>query len=422
MIIAMDTKYPDGDGVLQPLYHRKVYIETYGCRYNFGDSANLREILLHHGSTLVGSAEEADLVVVNTCTVVGPTERRMLRRLSQFRDRELYVTGCMPAVQLGAINAVCTPKVIPPEAIRHAYRTVKTVSGAGPGIVQVAQGCLGRCTYCITRLARGPLQSFSEDEIRDQVMAFARAGTAEIQLTAQDVSAWGRDAGRTLPDLLRLAGGVPAPSMLRVGMMNPATVLDILDDLIDAFRNDRIFRFLHLPAQSGSDRILRHMARGYCMDEYLEIVGAFRRKIPDLTLMTDMIVGFCDETEDEFGESLALLRRMRPGKVNVTRYSRRPHTPHVQGKELTDAVKKDRSRLMQVCAEEIYSQVNSPLLGTTLPVVITESIRPGSVMARTPAYIGVVINETLPVGLSTRVCLVEDRKYFFVGKRVGNDR
>ncbi|HII98376.1 MAG TPA: radical SAM protein, partial [Methanoregula sp.] len=380
---------------LEPLSERRVYIETYGCRYNFGDTAKLIEVLKCRGSTVVSSEDEADAVVVNTCTVVASTERRMLRRLAQLRNRPLFVTGCMPVVQATAIRSVCDPVFIDPEAIQQSYRRVNTVAGGDTGIVQVAQGCLGKCTYCITRLARGRLKSFSGAEIHDQVRAFSRAGTAEIQLTAQDVSAWGRDSGASFPDLLRQISDIPPPSMLRIGMMNPASVMGIIDDLADAFSNDRIFRFIHLPVQSGSDAVLARMGREYSVADYEEIVRTFRRKMPDVTLMIDMIVGFPYESEDEFNDSLTLLDRVRPNKVNITRYSKRPLTPLAQEKDFPDFVKKDRSRLMNTHAERIYAEINRPLIGTTVPFVVTEIIRPGSVMGRSPAYVGIVINEDL---------------------------
>jgi threonylcarbamoyladenosine tRNA methylthiotransferase CDKAL1 len=406
------------DAALERLFGRRIYIETYGCRYNFGDTAKLVEVLKHKDSIIVETEDEADAIVINTCTVVGPTERRMLRRLSRFRDRDLSVTGCMPGVQPGAIRAVCDPVVIPPETIQDYYRRVNTVPGGEAGIVQVAQGCQGRCTYCITRFARGSLRSFSIPEVRSQVLAFARCGTAEIQLTAQDVSAWGHDIGSTLPDLLHAMSDIPAPSMLRVGMMNPATVRDILDDLIDAFASDRIFRFLHLPVQSGSDEVLSRMGREYSVGEFEEIVSAFRRRYPDITLMTDVIVGFYKETDEEFSKTLDLIDRIRPNKVNMTRYSRRPLTPLSGEYDFPDSVKKDRSRILQSRAESLYSTLNAPLLNTIVPYIVTETIRPGSVMARTPNYTGIVLNEDLPQGTVGQALLKKDRKYFFIGQRV----
>jgi MiaB-like tRNA modifying enzyme len=404
--------------VFAALAQKRVYIETYGCSYNFGDTANLVEVLKHYGSTRADSPDEADAVIVNTCTVVGPTERRMLRRLVALQEKPLFVTGCMPLVQREAILSVCTPVIIFPDAIREAYRRVKTVAPGGVGIVQIAQGCLGRCTYCITRRARGSLESFPEEEIREKVRAFVDAGVYEIQLTAQDVSAYGRDTGTDLPSLLSTLSDLQGNYRIRIGMMNPATVLTVLEDLLDACAGDRIFRFVHLPVQSGSDRILEQMGRGYTVQEFEEIVSAFRRRYPDISIATDFIVGFPGETDDDFSRSLAFIGQTKPAKVNVTRYSRRPFTGPFADKDFPDSVKKDRSRTMNAYAEEQYSTVNRPLLGTTVACVVTEKLRPGSVMARTASYKGIVVQKDLPVGAAAEVVLKKDRKYFFMGELV----
>ncbi len=406
------------DDLWEKLRSRRVYIETYGCRYNFGDSVKLIEVLKKLGSTLVSSAHGADVVIINTCTVVGATERRMLRRLSRFRDYDLFVTGCMPEVQKEAIFAVCTPLIIPSDTIREAYRTINTVPGGGVAIVQVAQGCSGRCTYCLTRFARGPLRSFPADDILAEIRAHVQAGTPEIQITAQDVSSWGRDIGTSLPCLLHAVDNLSGNFMIRIGMMNPATVKEILDDLVDAFASDRIFKFLHLPVQSGSDRILERMGRAYTIADFEEIVTAFRNRYPEITLFTDMIVGFCGETEQDFSASLELIDSLRPNKVNITRYSPRPFTPGCSDKDIPDWVKKNRSRSMNARAEKIYVSVNKEYLEHKVPFVVTETIKKGSVMARSQNYLGIVINEELPVGYTGQAILKKDRKYFFLGQRV----
>lgn len=407
-----------GTGFPEGLCNRRVFIETYGCRYNFGDTAKLVEVLRYLGCTFADTPDDADVVIVNTCTVVGPTERRMLRRLSLFGSRPLYVTGCMPQVQREAILAVCTPVIIPPAHIQQWYREVGTVTPGSVGIVQVAQGCSGTCTYCLTRFARGPLKSFQNEEILRQIQAFADGGTTEIQLTAQDVSAYGRDTGKSLAGLLETIGRVPGRFRVRVGMMNPATVLSDLDRLVAAFASDRIFRFIHLPVQSGSDAVLSRMGRQYTAEDFCRIVTAFRDWYPDITVATDLIAGFCGETDEEFQASLDLVRRIRPNKVNVTRYSRRPFTPVAQEKDFPDAVKKDRSRLLLAAAEEVYASVNREYLGREVPFIVTETIREGSVMARSPSYQGIVINEPLPCGTEGVAVLKKDRKYFFIGERV----
>jgi threonylcarbamoyladenosine tRNA methylthiotransferase CDKAL1 len=408
----------DASDAVDKLRHLRVYVETYGCRYNFGDTAKLIEVLKYQGSTLVSSAEEADAVIINTCTVVGPTERRMLRRLSRFRDYHLFVMGCMPAVQREAIFAVCTPDIISSDAIREAYRSIRTVPGGGVAIVQVAQGCAGRCTYCLTRVARGPLKSFAAEEILAEIATHIHAGTSEIQITAQDVSSWGQDFGKSLPALLHAVDNLPGHFMIRVGMMNPATVKGILDDLVDAFASEHIFKFLHLPVQSGSDHILERMGRAYTVAEFEETVTTFKNHYPELTLATDMIVGFHGETEEDFSASLDLIERVRPNKVNITRYSQRPFTPISSEKDFPDWIKKDRSRRMNVRAEKIYTSVNKGYLEKQVHFVVTETIKKGSVMARSPHYMGIMINEDLPVGFTGEAILKKDKKYFFAGQRV----
>jgi len=403
---------------LDTLRGRSVYIETYGCRYNFGDTAKLVEILRHHGGRVVENPAEAEAVIINTCTVVGPTERRMLRRLAGFRDRDLFVTGCMPNVQREAILAICSPTIILSETIHDLYRSVGTVTGGTIGIVQLAHGCAGKCTYCITRFARGPLKSFTAEEIFAQVLAFVKAGTYEIQLTAQDVSAYGMDIGHSLPELLVALDKIPGRHRIRVGMMNPATVREQSADLVDAFGGDHIFRFIHLPVQSGSDTVLTRMGRGYTIAEFEEIVRLFRKRYPGITVATDMIVGFCGETPADFSSSLDLIRRVKPAKVNVTRYSRRPFTPVASEKDYPDYVKKDRSRTMNSVAEEMYALQNAVQIGKTVPFMVTETLREGSVMARSPAYTGIVIPEDLPVGFLGDAVLKQDRKYFFIGERI----
>jgi len=402
----------------EALRGRSVYIETYGCRYNFGDTAKLVEILRHHCSTIVEKPDDAEAVIVNTCTVVGSTERRMLRRLAGFRDKDLYVTGCMPNVQRDAILAVCSPTIISPDFIHELYRSVGTVAKGSIGIVQLAQGCAGSCTYCITRFARGPLKSIPADEIIRQVLAFVTAGTYEIQLTAQDVCSWGMDTGDTLPELLVALDRIPGNHRIRVGMMNPATVKGQTGDLIDAFAGEHIFKFIHLPVQSGSDTVLARMGRGYTVSEYGEIVRSFRERYPKITVATDMIVGFCGETEADFSASLDLIRRVKPAKVNVTRYSRRPFTSLAREKDYPDYVKKDRSRIMNAVAEEVYTPLNAEKIGKTVPFMVTEILRKGSVMARSPEYTGIVIRENLPVGFSGDAILMQDRRYFFIGERI----
>jgi tRNA A37 methylthiotransferase MiaB len=160
------------------------------------------------------------------------------------------------------------------------------------------------------------------------------------------------------------------------------------------------------------------MGREYTVQEFEDIVSAFRRRYPDISIATDFIVGFPGETEKDFSRSLALIGRTKPVKVNVTRYSKRPFTGPFAEKDFPDTVKKDRSRLLNAYAEEQYTTLNRQSLGTTVACVVTEKLRPGSVMARTASYQGVVIQRDLPIGTVAEVLLKKDRKYFFMGELV----
>ncbi|MDD1706946.1 MAG: radical SAM protein [Methanoregulaceae archaeon] len=403
---------PEG---ISDLRGKKVVILTFGCAYNHGDTRNLEGVLVGQGCTIIDSLPEAEAVVVNTCTVVGSTERKMLRVLRECRNTPLYVTGCMPSVQRQEILAVCDPVFFSPPDIAAAWREMRTVIPHEVGIVHLGRGCPGSCTYCITRMAQGSLVSYPEEEILGCIMDYACSGSAEIRLTAQDCSAWGQDCESALPSLIEKIGDLPGKFRIRLGMMNPATILPILDTLPGSFRYRNIFQFAHIPIQSGSDRILRAMGRGYTADDVIEIVRTFRRFLPDITLATDVIAGFPGEDEGDLAATCDLLDAMMPSKINITRYSRRPHTPAVGMKDHPDRIKKVRSRILQRHAEAIYRHLNSPLLGTSVNVLVTERIKPGTVLARTDSYTGVVLRQDFPVGTELNANIVEDKTYFFIG-------
>ncbi len=401
------------------LQGKRVAILTFGCTFNQGDTRILERMLTGIGCSLVSSPGEADAVVVNTCAVVGATERRMLRVLSGLREKPLYVTGCMAVVQRKEISSVCSPAFLPPVS---GYGACRERGGGLPhdiGIVQLGSGCPGCCTYCITRLARGPLKSNPGQIILEEVQSAVRSGAAEVRLTAQDCSAWGQDTGESLPALLNRIGEIPGTFRVRLGMMNPATVLPLRDPLAESFGNRNLFRFAHLPVQSGSDRILRRMGRRYTADDVIGIVGAFRKHHPDITIATDIIVGFPGEDEDDVRATIDLLERMLPAKINITRYSPRPGTPAAPLTAPVDRIKKDRSRLVQQHAAEIYRQLNRPLIGSSHRVLVTERIRPGTVLARTATYTGIVLRQDLPVGTEHSARITEDRTYFFIGELSG---
>jgi threonylcarbamoyladenosine tRNA methylthiotransferase CDKAL1 len=412
------ARYPAGCRSLYNIQGKKVFIRTFGCTYNHGDTRKLIEVLRHQGCQVLDSPESADAVVVNTCTVIESTTRKVLRTIAAYRDRKLYITGCMPSVEPERILSICNPEFIPPHCIQAAYRLNPTTGNTSPGIVQISQGCTGHCGYCITRFARGPLQSYPVEEITRQVEGYARSGAAEIQLTAQDLSSWGLEKGDSLPSLLKVLATIEGRFRIRLGMMNPHTLKKIMPEIPLIFESGKFFTFIHMPVQSGSDAVLERMGREYSVRDAIDIVSWFRKKIPDTNLMTDMIVGFPGESDSDFQSSLSLLRQIRPNKVNITRYSKRPHTECASAPDFTDYIKKKRSRMMNAQAEELYHAINADWTGKMVPFIVTEKIREGSVIARSPAYLDIVLKEDLPVGTTGHCLLLDEHMYYFTGLRV----
>lgn len=399
------------------LRNKKIYVESYGCTFNHADTEKLVELAKSQGCSLV-YPEEAEVFIINTCTVVERTERTMLRRIAAFSDREVVVTGCMPVVQMDRIEAVCPARVITPGELTRCSGRIGAAVAPGVGVVQIATGCLGHCSYCITRFARGPLASYPAEQILDEVSRLVRGGATEIQLTGQDVSAWGLDCQETFAGLLGEVLELPGDFMVRVGMMNPATSREIAGELAGLFSHEKCFAFAHLPVQSGSDHVLAAMNRGYTAEDFCGIAGTLRRSVPDIRISTDFITGFPAERDEDFRHSLALLERIRPGKVNITRYSPRPKTPSADLYDMPDWVKKERSRALTRAAAAIYADSNSALKGSVCAVIVTEQGKPGTVIARDKSYRLFVISEALPVGTRCQVEVTGHRTHYLTARRL----
>ncbi|QYZ80070.1 tRNA (N(6)-L-threonylcarbamoyladenosine(37)-C(2))-methylthiotransferase [Methanofollis formosanus] len=397
---------------------RRVWIETYGCTYNQADSHRLAGILEGQGCQIVDDPAAADLVVVNTCIVIGRTERHMLRRIRACADRDLVVTGCMPVVMGEAVLAAAPhARLVLPAEIDRRWPAGCAQTGGAVGILQISSGCVGRCAYCITRAARGRLQSRPADRVCEDLAALVAGGVAEVQVTAQDVSAWGLETGDgRLPDLVRAMTAVPGEFRLRLGMMNPATALDSLDALVEACRNEKVFSFVHLPVQSGCDRVLASMRRGNTVAEFEEVVAAFRAGVPGVRVCTDLIVGYPTETEEDFEETLAMVERVRPDKVNITRYSVRPGTPAADLKQIPGRVVKARSRRLDAAVKRIFSEKNEAVLGQVVRAVVVGQKRPGSVVARDQAYREIVVQGDLKPGTWVEVEVTGNRTVYLTGR------
>jgi MiaB-like tRNA modifying enzyme len=214
------------------------------------------------------------------------------------------------------------------------------------GIIEISNGCLSNCSYCCVKFARGKLFSYPVEKIVEEARQAVKNGCKELWITSQDNSCYGKDIDSSLPELLKEICKIEGEFSVRVGMMNPLYAKNILDELIEVSKDEKIIKFLHLPVQSGSDKILKLMNRGYVVKDFVEIVEKFRKEIPDLFLSTDVIVGFPGETEEDFQKTVELMRKIKPSKINISKFGARPMTEAAKMKQLDNKTINERSKLL----------------------------------------------------------------------------
>lgn len=394
----------------------KVYVESYGCAANQGDTSIMEGILLERGHILVERAEEADAMVINTCTVIDTTQQRMMHRIRNLRrsGKPLIVAGCMASAQEEVVRSIAPDAIL--LAPRNAHCIADVLDGGhllteSPKIgvprhagihlnVPIAEGCPYHCSYCITKRARGTLTSYPLEGLVNDIADAVRKGSREIRLTAQDTASYGRDIGCTLGELLRGVSSLDGDFRVRVGMMHPRSAHDILDDLLEAYGHEKIYKFLHLPLQSASPRILKAMRRGYDVDMFMEVVNAFRNRFPNLVLATDIIVAFPGESEEDFLASVEMIEELQPDVVNITRFSPRPHTDAWRMGRISTHIAKERSRTLSRVADRIALANNRKYMGITTRVLILETHN-GFSVGKTDSYKSVFVKGVEPGAFAT---------------------
>ena len=407
----------------------RAYVESYGCTLNHGEADEIREVLSSKGWQLVEDPLGADLAVIATCIVIGSTEKRMLRRIEELSCvPRLIVTGCLPS-GLPEVARAAAPRAefVPPGNLDVFERAVDVVGAPvdsdipsrGYAIVPVATGCRGDCSYCITRRARGELRSRPAEPIIERVSSLASSGPLEIRLTSQDNAAYGLDSGDDLASLLKRICSVHADFRLRVGMMNPGNALRLADGLAEALRDSKVFKFAHLPVQTGSDRLLSAMNRGYTVDDFRKIVTWLRSRLPELTLSTDIIVGYPSETESDHESSLDLIQSVRPDIVNVTRFSPRPGTRAASaGAPVVGWRAKERSREITKLRFELAHEKHKRLVGQEFSALATEEGRGSSTILRNDCYKQIVVADTIPLRQYHCVRVTDATPTYLIGELV----
>jgi tRNA-2-methylthio-N6-dimethylallyladenosine synthase len=378
---------------------KTFFIETWGCQMNDLDSQRLSGSLKLRGYKRVGSEQEADLILLNTCSIRDKSEQKVYSHLGRLRDlkqqREdlkIGVCGCVAQQEgeqirerapwvdfvmgpgnVGHLDEVLdggrTVAVDFPEDRRYDALAIDRGS-ATKAYVTIMEGCNKNCTFCIVPTTRGREVSRPFDDILHEVRVAVESGRVEIELLGQTVNAYrcpltGRDFGALLGAVAETTG----VARLRFMTSHPA---EVNASMIAAMRDhDNISRYLHLPVQSGSSKILRRMKRLYTREKYLEVVERMREAVPEIHFSTDIIVGFPGETEEDFAETLSLVEQIRYGSLFAFKYSPRPGTPSLKiGEPVDDAVASERLQRLFDLHERHKRERLESYRGRVLPVLV----------------------------------------------------
>ncbi len=425
----------------------KIYAETYGCTMNQGDTEMMLGRLEKAGNEIVENIEESDIIIVNTCAVKRTTLNRVIYRLKELneeKDKSVIVAGCLPLIEIekieeigefaGIVSCLTVDKIINVvNRISNGETNIKEIEGKSEkplgsryrksdisAPIPIAEGCTSNCSYCCVKFARGKLRSFEQKKIISQVKEELKEGRKEIYITTQDTAAYGLDLrnNKNLSKLLDKITNIPGDFRVRVGMMNPKNAKNILPELLKSYENEKIYTFLHAPIQSGNDRILEEMGRGYTVEDFKGIVNSFEDKFTNLHLVTDIIVGFPGETKEEFQDSCKLLKQTKPDKVNLTRFTPMPGTKAREMKQIESEEKKRRSKKMTSLLKDISLEKNQKYVGKVDKGLVIKEGKKGGYEARLNNYKPVIIEDVKP-GEFAKIKITKAEPTYLEGEVIG---
>lgn len=424
----------------------KVAILSQGCAANFGDGEQLARLFETRGVETSFELGGATHVCVNACTVKGESSAiALLNKIrSEVREPKLLMLGCVTGklenflsetFKDASVSNLQTLRTNPefldewlgggtfkhgetePEArsfVPGSRRVSRHI-----GIINISDGCLDACTFCSTRFSKGRHRSAPPEQIIDEASRAVSQGCKELWLTGQDTSCYGFDLGTNLARLAqRILTAVKGDYKIRLGMGNPRHLKAYEAELLETYQDDRVYKFIHLPLQSGSDKVLKAMGRRHSARTFLDLGLKFRERFPYFTLSTDMIVGFPGETDEDFKQTCEALTCAKPEICNITRFVPRPGTPaekfteQIPGKE-----KHRRSAELSALYHALALKSNGERIGET-ETVLTEKPgnRKGSYIAHDEAYRTVALRGNFEPGQTLKVKIVGAETFALLGE------
>jgi len=411
----------------------KVHVKSFGCSANHAEA----EIIKGQYGEHTNSEENADLIVLNICTVKGDKgaldEIKVVKK--NHPNKKIAITGCItPSIVEPIKNIDPNATLINTHHINE-FKTLErarqdSLSYAQPikilkprvrmnpvvGIVPISSGCMDACAFCSTRLVKGRLFSFPIEQIVEEVKNCVNDGCKEIWITGQDTCCYGFDRKTNLAKLMQEVVKVEGDFLVRIGMGNPRHLPKYLEEFVEIMKHPKIFKFVHLPVQAGSDETLKHMRRGHDVATFVNIVNKLREAIPKITISTDIIVGHPGETNEEFEKTLKLVEDLKINNINTARFQPRPGTfaarmeNQVHGNE-----SKERSRKLTEVYKKVSHAQNNKWLNWEGDAIIDEKAKDG-MGAHNYAYKQIIVRKDLPLGSKVRVKIVKAEYSYLVGE------
>jgi MiaB-like tRNA modifying enzyme len=405
----------------------KFYLETYGCKLNQSDSKIITNLLSDDCEEVL-DFDSADFIILNTCGVIDKTEKKIIDRTRYFQEqgKKVYWTGCLPLItgtnisngSIGPNNILDIKKAIKENI--HIYNNVKIDKSSlckkrkenVSQTVAISEGCLGNCSYCGSKFARKTLFSFSKENILKEVDEVLNQGAKEILLTSQGLASYGLDKGKQeLSELIKEILKIKKDFRLKLGMMSPKYAKNIIDDLIELYTDEKMYKFIHLPLQSGDNDLLREMNRGYTVEDFSQICSKFREVSNDTIIATDIIVGHPKESEEAFQNTIRVVQEVKPDVLHVFRYSKREGTVDSKLKELKTQIKKERSRILVDLFQKYNLEKNKEFLNKELEVLVLEDNN----LARTNSGRAVIVKNG-KAGEFRKVKIIDYNWNYLIGK------
>ncbi|HII16142.1 MAG TPA: tRNA (N(6)-L-threonylcarbamoyladenosine(37)-C(2))-methylthiotransferase [Nanoarchaeota archaeon] len=432
----------------------RIKLIAFGCSNNQAESEIMAGLLKEAGYEIVDA--KADLTIVSMCNVKGPSFNKGLRAAKDAKGK-VIISGCIPFSQIAKISKeiprasivsthnICSIKnaverLAKGERVelvgkKHSENLLSEAKGDFErkrenvcmprirknkviGIVPISSGCMGECSYCAVKAIKGELASYPVESIVKETEQCVKEGCKEIWLTAQDTGCYGTDIGKSLPELLNAVLTVPGDFKVRLGMANPNFVYGCVDEMVGIYKNPKMFRFMHIPVQSGSDNVLKKMNRHYTCAQFVEIVGKLRKAIPDITISTDIIVGFPEESDADFNESLDVIEKTKPSVLNLNRYWPMPETKAALMKQFRSEVLRERCSIMLKAFQRMALDEKKKAVGKELMVLIDDKVKGDSYIGRTDCYTPVGVKGKLVLGQMVRVKIVKATSNYLNGEKM----